>query len=81
MRTSRTRQGFAPRLGALAGVILRLVAAAPVVAQDAPEEPDKASGQLWLAFRTAGADGAVLVTGSMYVVGEARSLLGATKRS
>jgi dihydrofolate synthase/folylpolyglutamate synthase len=33
------------------------------------------------ATEAAGADGAVLVTGSMYVVGEARSLLGATKRS
>ena len=33
------------------------------------------------ATEAAGADGAVLVTGSMYVVGEARSLLQATERS
>jgi hypothetical protein len=33
-------------------VIIGLVAAAPVVAQDASEEPDKTSGQLWLTFRT-----------------------------
>ena len=33
------------------------------------------------ATEAAGADGAVLVTGSMYVVGEARSLLKATERS
>jgi hypothetical protein len=39
------------RLGALAGVIIGLVAAGPVVAQDTSEEPDKTSGQLWLTFR------------------------------
>jgi hypothetical protein len=36
---------------AFAGLVIGFTAAAPVLAQDTPEEPDRASSQLWLTFR------------------------------
>ena len=51
MRTSRTCRGVVPRAAALAGVIIGLAAAAPVVAQDTTEESDEAGAELWLNFR------------------------------